>query len=203
MYARCLAMFCLLFGSTLFGRSLPDADTGVVVYLKGASSISDTVLSEARIEAASLMQSLGVRVLWQEQAAGVGGYQGSLIVAEFRGNCSETARDDVFDMRGGRRPLAETSIVDGRILPFAYINCDALGRFLGSAVVSQPGKRRQFVYGRAIGRLLAHEIYHIVAQTRSHTVAGVAKEYFSLTDLLANGLAFNSNRPPVPGEFLN
>jgi hypothetical protein len=61
---------------------------------------------------------------------------------------------------------------------------------LGSAIATEPRAQREYTYGRAIARLLAHEIYHIVAQTREHTRAGIAKEHFSANDLLAEHFEF-------------
>jgi hypothetical protein len=44
---------------------------------------------------------------------------------------------------------------------------------------------------RALGRVIAHEIYHILAQTTEHDESGVAKAAFSLEDLMVDGFAFN------------
>jgi hypothetical protein len=42
------------------------------------------------------------------------------------------------------------------------------------------------VFGRALARIAAHEIYHIVAQTAEHQERGVAKAAFSTRDLLSD-----------------
>jgi hypothetical protein len=51
---------------------------------------------------------------------------------------------------------------------------------------------RPYLYGRAMGRLLAHELYHVIVKTRAHDSAGVAKPCFSVEDLLGNGLEFEA-----------
>ena len=40
-------------------------------------------------------------------------------------------------------------------------------------------------FGRALARVAAHEIYHIVAQTTEHQERGVAKAAFSVRDLMS------------------
>jgi hypothetical protein len=39
------------------------------------------------------------------------------------------------------------------------------------------------ILGRALGRVIAHELYHIVGQTAEHHDTGVAKAVFSIRDL--------------------
>ena len=62
--------------------------------------------------------------------------------------------------------------------PFFRIHCTRLIGLFGTEV--EPA-----VLGRALARLLAHEIYHIVAQTAEHQKSGVAKAVFSIRDLTA------------------
>src|SRR5262249_13086397 len=74
--------------------------------------------------------------------------------------------------------LADTSISNGHVLPFFRVDCPRLIRMLGSQL--EPS-----VLGRALARVIAHEIYHIVARTTDHQQNGVAKAVFSLRDLTA------------------
>jgi hypothetical protein len=53
--------------------------------------------------------------------------------------------------------------------------------------------------------LLAHEFYHILAQTDDHTLTGISKARFSTTDLLTDHFDFESAaldrlRPASPGS---
>jgi len=65
-------------------------------------------------------------------------------------------------------PLASTQVMEGEIRPFIEVNCDR-----AAAVVSQdrgpfsePLVTRAF--GRALGRLVAHELYHYLTQSAVH-----------------------------------
>ncbi len=46
------------------------------------------------------------------------------------------------------------------------------------------------MYGRALGRLLAHERYHVVGKTRDHTSAGVTRAAVSVSDLISDQFKF-------------
>ena len=45
---------------------------------------------------------------------------------------------------------------------------------------------RAEVFGRALARVIAHEIYHIVAQTTDHGESGLAKPELSRDDLVSS-----------------
>jgi hypothetical protein len=47
-------------------------------------------------------------------------------------------------------------------------------------------------FGRALGRVLAHELYHIFANTTRHGSDGVGREYYNVEDLLAAGFQFET-----------
>ena len=48
------------------------------------------------------------------------------------------------------------------------------------------------VLGRALARVAAHEIYHIVAQTPEHEKSGLAKANLSSQELTANRLELDA-----------
>jgi len=188
MYARHLAVCCLLPLSIASGSSLPDASKDVVVYLKPAPGLSASAVDEAKTELASVMRAAGVNIAWWDP--GRSSVLGTLVVADFIGMCSVPAAPaEVADI-GSLPPLAHTSTADGRILPLTYVDCGTLSQVTGPALVHLPMIQREHMYGRAIGRLLAHEIYHILAQTRDHAASGIAKMHFSAADLLGTHFDF-------------
>ena len=84
-----------------------------------------------------------------------------------------------------------SAVADGRVLPFSWVDCSALNRFLGPAISSQTAQDQAYIYGRSMARLLAHEFYHVLAQTGDHTQAGICKASFSRADLLADHFDFD------------
>jgi hypothetical protein len=51
---------------------------------------------------------------------------------------------------------------------------------------------RDFLYGRALARVLAHEFYHVLVHTHKHTSKGVAKKAHSADDLLSDHFDFDA-----------
>jgi len=48
-----------------------------------------------------------------------------------------------------------------------------------------------FVYARAMARLMAHELYHVIEQTYAHARSGVAEPAFTVAELLSDRLEFS------------
>lgn len=195
MYARLLALFGLLFVSTSLVRSESTFPTGaaVEVYLHGESASAANVLDEMNRELAILMQHAGFRIIGlhgndqspSDEAAHV-------IVVDLRGACA--VPNSRFGSAGPIPPalsLASSAVADGKVLPFSWVDCSALNRFLGPAISRQTAQDQAYIYGRSMARLLAHEFYHVLAQTGDHTQAGICKASFSRADLLADRFDFD------------
>ena len=144
-----------------------------------------------RAELQRLLSPAGINVVWKTLADRKAGENFDLVaVATFDGTCAadETAAPPPT------ASLADTSIADGHVLPFFRMDCARLIGLLGSRAGS-------VVLGRALGRLAAHEIYHIVAQTTEHQDSGIAKAAFSIRDLTTPQFEFDAwsvgrMRPP-------
>ena len=74
--------------------------------------------------------------------------------------------------------------------------------------MDQPDGRREFLYGRAMGRVVAHELYHILSNEPGHDEDGVAKPSFTTRDVLADQFNFNhatlakfQARPASPATY--
>jgi len=88
--------------------------------------------------------------------------------------------------------LGWTHVSDGQILPFTDVSCDRVRDFAQSGLLSYRAEERPEKYGRALGRVLAHELYHIFANTMHHGSGGVSKESYSVQDLLADDFLFQA-----------
>jgi hypothetical protein len=210
MYALLLATFCLLSARAfpVWADSDLPAGPALEVYVKNQQASSPAVLAEMNRELGAQMRSAGFRVIVRganDPPSSAGAEH--LVIVELRGAC--VARRS--GMRSKRLsyslPLASSSVADGRVLPFSWVNCSVLNRFLEPVIGNQPDAERAHLYGRSMARLLAHEFYHVLAQTYDHTDTGIAKERFSTADLLAEHFEFESGaldrlRPaPPPREI--
>jgi len=77
--------------------------------------------------------------------------------------------------------LGFTYIMGGEPSPFSNIECDRVRSSLGA----QPG-RGDLAFGRALGRVLAHELHHVIDRTRRHTAAGYTRKSLTAADLVAD-----------------
>lgn len=76
--------------------------------------------------------------------------------------------------------LAVTRTRGSTVLPFAEVECDAIR----SIAHSVPVRDRAKAMGQALGRVVAHELYHLLLQTQHHAGAGLAKAVLSWKELL-------------------
>ena len=206
MYARLLATLCLLPVSTFFAQADSAVPTGATleVYVKGQESSTPDVLSAMNRELGSLMQPAGFRVVWRgvsDPPSSAGAEH--LLMVELRGVCTAQFLSMALTPLSSPLPLASSSVADGKVLPFSWVDCTALNRFLAPVASGQSQSQQDDLYGRSMARLLAHEFYHILAQTDDHAPAGIAKARFSTVDLLADHFDFetfalNKLRPPAP-----
>jgi hypothetical protein len=175
-------------GSGLAGRPL-------IVYLSAGANQSASTLSFMRKEAESLMRTAGYSVEWRDAKIRPAGESAvGLVFVDLGGVCTvpmnpvpgAPAPDD------NQPSLASTDVEDGVVLPFSRIDCAALSRVLSGMFAREAPARRTYLYGRAMGRLLAHELYHVLAQTRDHAAAGIGKPCFTASDLVTDRFEFES-----------
>ena len=82
------------------------------------------------------------------------------------------------------RTLAATHITDGVILPFVELDVDSIHWLVGHSGSAFSPLPHAVSVGRALGRVLAHELYHVLAETRTHAGQGIAKPAMDCHDLV-------------------
>jgi hypothetical protein len=157
-----------------------------------------------REEVARLMEPAGFTVEWRDISKRRAGEDfAHLATVDFRGTCSVTQAASPSASIPEVRSLASTAVVDGQVLPFSSVNCDALRKVLAPVFATAPRTDHPIVFGRAVARVLAHELFHMLAQTKSHGTHGVSKACFGIGDLTAERFNFDSGtlaqmRPQQP-----
>lgn len=188
MYACITAMCCLLPLSIGMGRSESITPTAVdvLVYLKSEGTTSSAVVANMMRELGGLMRTAGFHIEWGDwKNPGASPENADLAVVVLRGACSASSLES-SEQSKNTQVLASTAVANDQVLPFSWIDCRSLGQFLGPSMAHESAVRRDYVYGRAMARLMGHELYHILAHTTEHTQAGVAKERFTTADLLGD-----------------
>lgn len=110
-----------------------------------------------------------------------------LVVLKFKGECKAEAAYDLpsnFGTAGEDETLGSTKVDHGRVLPYSEVECDQVRKALSYLGPGAGQKERQRAMGMAMGRVVAHEIYHILASTTQHASKGLAKASHSLEDLV-------------------
>jgi hypothetical protein len=168
--------FALIFCAASVQAAQPSTQLTAVVMPDGP--YSRVAIREMGREAARILKKSGVSLHWHlgEPAEVV---DGRLVVVELVGRCDMDG-PLAFLMPG---PLGWSHEVNGVILPFSYLACDNIrGAVQGSQIGGNP-LRGNVLLGRAMGRVLAHELYHIVAGTAEHGEGGVAQAALSAREL--------------------
>jgi hypothetical protein len=174
-------------------QSAASTDAELVVYLRTGGNQPGAPLAEMKRELNSLMHQAGYRIAWRSLDGDRGAEVDSplLAVLELNGVCGiEPGSVPAERPSTVAASLATTPITDGQVLPFSTLNCTALTHSIAGALAQDPGARRDFLYGRAMGRVVAHELYHVLARTAEHAKAGVARSCFSTSDLLTERFEF-------------
>jgi hypothetical protein len=194
MFARLLAiLICLWVSGPRLGRAEPASQPGreLVVYLKTAPGQTSPPIAAMEHEADALMATAGYNISWRkldrstEDAAAA-----SLAVLQLRGVCRIPEPFAPLDPLPTGTSLASTAVADGKVLPYSQLECGNLTRFLAPSLRKEAPGKRTFLYGRAMGRLVAHELFHVLIGTRGHDDAGVGKRSFSTQDILAEHFEF-------------
>lgn len=156
----------------------------IALYTSFQQAPPPAVLDALQDEVESIMLSSGFRFEWRA-LSGVQGNEVSveLAVLTFKGRCDV---EGLLNRGKHVGALGWTHISDGVILPFSDVDCDGIRKFLQRGLLSIRPAERAAAYGRAIGRVLAHELYHIFADTKQHAACGIAKEAYSEQELLSD-----------------
>ena len=174
-------VICALF-SLIASACTAFATARVTLILQFDTQHSESSVVEMKRELQSLMRDSGVEVSWRrlDELSASDSFP-SVVVVTFHGSCE--MKPVALPLPGEPVALAYTHISNGELIPFADVECDLVRRSLGS---STSGDRSDLLFGRALGRVLAHELHHIIDRTRTHTQHGISRKSLSARDLIAD-----------------
>jgi hypothetical protein len=161
----------------------------VILDFKGP--FSQASLKEMERESGLVLQSSGVQLDWRMLGEDPYASYPDLVVMTFRGACKyePAAPIDIDDELG---PLAMTHSVDGEIQPFGEVNCDRVVNSARNAMLGADYARADLLIGRALGRVVTHELVHMITRTAEHGTEGVAKSSLSGRQLIAGELPLSA-----------
>jgi hypothetical protein len=159
------------------------ADLTVVLDFEATHSARS--VAEMKAETEKLLRASGVSVDWRTTDGFVTGESfPKLAVVKFKGQCELTRFAPPAPESGA--PLGFTYRIDGRITPFSEVECDRVRGTLGEAHITAAAEERDLLYGRALGRVLAHELFHILSGSNAHAKHGVMQRCLSAAELVGD-----------------
>jgi hypothetical protein len=180
----------LAIGALLFSASAWCQTVGV--FLQFDSAPSRTSVEIMKKEVASLLRPSGVSLDWRMAAENRGDQSfANLVLLKFDGKCRVEAWSSPV-AANRTRTLGTTSVAGGRVLPFTEVRCDAVKQALSYLRPEASVMERQNALGLAMGRVVAHELYHVLANATAHAARGLAHAAESLEDLVSTRRAFFS-----------
>jgi len=167
------------------------AQTRPLVVYPGHGQTLDSLANDSlQQELKRLVAPAGIDLTWRTNADRTQTHEeaGRLIVGDFAGNCSVDSLSNGQVASPAKFTLAEASVSEGRVLPYFTVDCSRVMRTLTPMLRPLSAPMRQTILGRALARVIAHEIYHVLAETTEHEDAGLAKAKLTFHDLTAPGI---------------
>jgi len=181
-------MICLALGVLpVFGGGRVAHLAPVTLYTQFQNEPPAPVVQAIESELEAIMAPTGLHFSWHPLAEAGSQVSSQLAIIHFKGECDAEGLKSEGGFPG---PLGWTHISDGEILPFIDVNCDGLRIFVQRELIGAPAADREAMLGRAMARILAHELYHLLANTRTHAGGGIAKAAYNVQELLAPILHF-------------
>lgn len=164
------------------------ADTvRIGIFLQAPEGTSEEILVVARTEVQRLIERPGTELAWREEISGHETFNRVLVV-RLRGACSTELQTNSMVPS----TLGSTHVSDGRVQPFIEVSCDQVTAALSRQWKWPGGRIPRDVYGRALARVAAHEIYHALTESADHDEDGLMKSAFDRFDLCRRKLEIAS-----------
>lgn len=185
--AACAPVFALLVWAQSSRNSPVTPRLGVYLEFERVPAGGQLEVMERAVE--DLLKPAGVSVAWRSTGrnSGTEAFSG-LAVVRFNGRCDVKSPIPAsnFGTLGETTALASTRVSGGRVLPYTEVECDEVRKALAYIRPGTGLAERQEAFGAALGRVVAHELYHILANRVEHAGDGLAQSSELLSDLVSS-----------------
>jgi hypothetical protein len=170
---------------SLFG-AMPE----VTVIVQADEAFSPQAWQSMEVESKRIAMRAGIRLQFVERSRAAQKEFENLVVFRMKGRCEMDPFPAMLDERG---PFAWAFTADGNVLPFGEVKCERVKDSIKKAMRGSDYSKADNLLGRALGRVVAHELYHILANTKRHGKDGVARDALSPQQLIADRLDFGDH----------
>jgi hypothetical protein len=169
-------------------RQAPSVAAPIFLYTQFQQQVPVSVEDAVHEELETIMDPIGMRFEWRSLSRPRGNEVSiELAVVTFKGRCDVS---NLMSTRINPGALGWTHVSDGVILPFSDVDCDRIRGFVQRDLLSIAPEKREQAFGHALARVLAHELYHIFANTAKHGSCGVGKAAYTTQELLSDEFTF-------------
>ena len=172
------------------GRELAGSAPDLTIYTQFANLPTALSVEYMKTELNAIVAPLDLHLEWSSLDE-TDGHQvkAELLVVRFKGTCQINVLPPGLSHAGA---LGWTHVSDGQILPFTDVDCDRIRNVMESPLTMAVPMERAKLLGRAMARVLAHEIYHFLTNNTKHSSSGIAKPTYSAGELAAQSLRFEA-----------
>ena len=158
--------------------------TTIAIIMDFEEPYSDSVLEAIQDETERILRPSGLQLEWRfyEKSPIHRGILNREAVIRFQGRCRA---GDPPPAHVKQSALALTHLSGKVVLPYADVHCDQVWNLIQDEIRPKTPPRTEVLLGRAVGRVLAHELYHVLAKTTKHAAAGLAKAGLSAQELVS------------------
>ena len=170
------------------------AASAVTLVLQFDETYSAESVAAMEREVASIVGESGIAVDWRLLTE-IGSSESfdNLVVVRFRGACLMHPAPYSIDHRSY---YAFTHVTDGDVLSFSEVECDKVASAIQLKMSKAQWRQPDSILGRALGRVLAHELYHMLAKSQHHASEGVTKSALTAAQLISDE-RLQPTHPPV------
>ena len=142
---------------TLCSLHAADADTNpeIAVIVRAGESFSPQAWQAMETESKRIAKQAGLRVRFVAESNAASQEFNDLVVFRMTGCCEMDSFTALLDERG---PLAWAFTADGNVLPFGEVKCDRVRESIKPVLDAADHRRANEIFGRALGRVIAHEL---------------------------------------------
>jgi len=183
---------CLMLAALPASSATRTNNLTIVLDFKGPHS--QRSVDAMKQETQGILKDAGLHLDWKSSEEAAGESFSDLVVVRFNGAC-ELPPPPLYDELGETGPLASTYTTDGHVQPFSEVSCDRVGAFVRSGMRGGDFKKADQLIGKALGRVVAHELVHMLTGAKGHSHEGVFKPGLTVEQLVAGEL------PLSPGDI--
>lgn len=163
----------------------PSVSHPVALFLDFDHSPSPVIVAGMKTEVQRIFSTSGLQFEWHMLTEPSPGSEFSVLaVVHVKGECRVPSLLPAHDSLPGAA-LASTPVSGGNILHFTDLECSRVGEYISPLLSGSPQSVREQVLGRAMGRILAHELYHIFTGNQQHADGGIARSFHRRQELVA------------------